>query len=183
MAEAIRMPLLSDTMKEGVIAAWHKKVGDKVKSDDILADVETDKATMEVMPYVDGTLLYVGVEQGKAAQVNDIIAIVGKEGEDFSALLSGGGAEAPKVETGHAASASGENAQQASANPDEAARAAGATIVRMPLLSDTMKEGKIVAWHKQVGDTVKSDDVLADVETDKATMEVMGYADGTLDRK
>ncbi len=93
MAEAIRMPLLSDTMKEGVIAAWHKKVGDKVKSDDVFADVETDKATMEVMPYVDGTLLYIGVEQGKAAKVNDIIAIVGKEGEDYKALLEGGGSK------------------------------------------------------------------------------------------
>src|SRR6476620_10690891 len=89
MAEAIRMPLLSDTMKEGIIAAWHKKVGDKVKGDDVLADVETDKATMEVMGYVDGTLLYVGVEQGKAAKVNDIIAIVGKEGEDYKSLLEG----------------------------------------------------------------------------------------------
>lgn len=87
MAEAIRMPLLSDTMKEGVIAAWHKKVGDKVKSDDVIADVETDKATMEVMPYVDGVLLYVGVETGKAAKVNDIIAIIGEAGEDFKALL------------------------------------------------------------------------------------------------
>ena len=83
MAEAIRMPLLSATMKEGVIAAWHKKVGDKVKSDDVIAEVETDKATMEVMPYVDGTLLYIGVEQGKAAKVNDVIAVVGKEGEDY----------------------------------------------------------------------------------------------------
>jgi len=188
MAEAIRMPLLSDTMKEGVIAAWHKKVGDTVKGDDVLAEVETDKATMEVMPYVDGTLLYVGVEAGKAAKVNDIIAIVGKEGEDFSGLLAeGGGAEkpaephpaaqsepAPKAETLAAAPA------QTGGDPDTAAKAAGATIVRMPLLSDTMKEGKIVAWHKAVGDTVKGDDVLAEVETDKATMEVMGYADGTL---
>ena len=191
MAEAIRMPLLSDTMKEGVIAAWHKKVGDKVKSDDILADVETDKATMEVMPYVDGTLLYVGVEQGKAAKVNDIIAIVGKEGEDFSALLAeGGGQEEAEAEpqqpapaeasgTSTSAPAAGNN-QPSAADPEEAANAAGATIVRMPLLSDTMKEGKIVAWHKNVGDTVKGDDVLAEVETDKATMEVMGYADGVL---
>ena len=87
MAEAIRMPLLSDTMTEGVIAEWHKKVGDKVKSDDVLADVETDKATMEVMPYADGTLLYIGVKEGEAAKVNDIIAIVGKEGEDVQAYL------------------------------------------------------------------------------------------------
>ena len=99
MAEAIRMPLLSDTMKEGVIAAWHKKVGDKVKSDDVLADVETDKATMEVMPYVDGTLLYLGVKEGQGVPVNGIIAIVGKEGEDYQSILDaekgngGGGAK------------------------------------------------------------------------------------------
>ena len=99
MAEAIRMPLLSDTMKEGVIAAWHKKVGDKVKSDDVLADVETDKAAMEVMPYVDGTLLYLGVKEGQGVPVNGIIAIVGKEGEDYQSILDaekgngGGGAK------------------------------------------------------------------------------------------
>ncbi|RYZ22142.1 MAG: pyruvate dehydrogenase, partial [Chitinophagaceae bacterium] len=101
MAEVIRMPLLSDTMKEGVIAEWHKKVGDKVKSDDVIAEVETDKATMEVMPYVEGTLLYIGVEKGKAAPVNGIIAIVGKEGEDYKALLEneskGGGEAAPEA--------------------------------------------------------------------------------------
>ena len=81
------MPLLSDTMKEGVIAEWHKKVGDTVKSDDVIADVETDKATMEVMPYVDGTLLYIGVEKGKGVPVNGIMAIIGKPGEDFQAIL------------------------------------------------------------------------------------------------
>ena len=177
MAEAIRMPLLSDTMKEGVIAEWHKKVGDKVKSDDVIADVETDKATMEVMPYVDGTLLYIGVEKGKAAQVNSIIAIIGKEGEDFQHLLDG--------DNGAAAPAEEPKAAEAPAKKEGAPKAAkpkpgDASVIRMPLLSDTMKEGKIAAWHKKVGDKVKSDDVLADVETDKATMEVMGYADGTL---
>lgn len=183
MAEAIRMPLLSDTMKEGVIAAWHKKVGDKVKSDDVLADVETDKATMEVMPYVDGTLLYIGVEKGQAAKVNDIIAIVGKEGEDYSSLLK----ESPAAQQDHAGTTQTEVPAQAAKEPEQQSATAAAaelpkdtTVVRMPLLSDTMKEGKIVAWHKKVGDAVKSDDVLADVETDKATMEVMGYADGTL---
>lgn len=189
MAEAIRMPLLSDTMKEGVIAAWHKKVGDKVKSDDVLAEVETDKATMEVMPYVDGTLLYVGVEKGQAAKVNDIIAIVGKEGEDYQSLLSGASTEAAapaeekapaKEEKTTEAAPAAENKPADNQPAEKKPLPAGATVVRMPLLSDTMKEGKIVAWHKKVGDTVKSDDVLADVETDKATMEVMGYADGTL---
>lgn len=184
MAEAIRMPLLSDTMKEGVIAEWHKKVGDKIKSDDVIADVETDKATMEVMPYVDGTLLYIGIPKGQAAKVNGIIAIVGKEGEDYQSILdaekSGGAPAATPAPT----EAKQENAAPAAPTPAPAAAPApkpgDATVVRMPLLSDTMKEGKIVAWHKKVGDTVKSDDVIADVETDKATMEVMPYADGTL---
>jgi len=179
MAEAIRMPLLSDTMKEGIIAAWHKKVGDKVKSDDVIADVETDKATMEVMPYVDGTLLYIGVEQGKAAKVNDIIAIIGKEGEDYKKLLSEQPVSAQKEEA-PAAPAQQTTAPQPQEQPAAAPKPGDATVVRMPLLSDTMKEGKIVAWHKKEGDKVKSDDVLADVETDKATMEVMPYVDGTL---
>ncbi|WP_295120402.1 pyruvate dehydrogenase complex dihydrolipoamide acetyltransferase [uncultured Chitinophaga sp.] len=183
MAEVIRMPLLSDTMTEGVIAEWHKKVGDTVKSDDVIAEVETDKATMEVMGYADGTILYIGVEKGKAAKVNDIIAIVGKPGEDYKSLLSGGSSapaatEAPKAE---AAAPAQEAAPAAKADDAAVAEALkNATVIRMPLLSDTMTEGKIVAWNKKVGDTVKSDDVLAEVETDKATMEVIGYADGTL---
>ncbi|QHS60792.1 pyruvate dehydrogenase complex dihydrolipoamide acetyltransferase [Chitinophaga agri] len=183
MAEVIRMPLLSDTMTEGVIAEWHKKVGDTVKADDVIAEVETDKATMEVMGYVEGTLLYIGVEKGKAAKVNEIIAIVGKPGEDYKSLLGGGN------NNGQAAPEAKPAAQEASApapaasNADSAAAAEAlknATVIRMPLLSDTMTEGKIVAWNKKVGDTVKSDDVLAEVETDKATMEVIGYADGEL---
>lgn len=172
------MPLLSDTMTEGVIAEWHKKVGDTVKSDDVIAEVETDKATMEVMGYADGTILYIGVEKGKAAKVNEIIAIVGKPGEDFKSLLEGGApAAAPKAEAAPAPAA------PAAPKADDGAVAEAlknASVIRMPLLSDTMTEGKIVAWNKKEGDTVKSDDVLAEVETDKATMEVMGYADGTL---
>ena len=175
MAEAIRMPLLSDTMKEGVIAAWHKNVGDIVKSDDIIADVETDKATMEVMPYVDGTLLYIGVEKGKAAKINEIIAIIGKPGEDIQHFLN---ETATPVAQETAPTAPVEAAPLASAPAPVDLK--DATVIRMPLLSDTMKEGKIVAWHKKVGDTIKSDDILADVETDKATMEVMPYVDGTL---
>lgn len=176
MAEVIRMPLLSDTMKEGVIAEWHKKVGDKVKSDDVLAEVETDKATMEVMPYVDGTLLYIGVEKGKAAAVNDIIAIIGKEGEDYKSLLAQEGAK-PASAPAPAQAPAAPAAEPQTAAP---AKKGEATVIRMPLLSDTMKEGKIVEWLKKVGDNVKADDVLAEVETDKATMEVMGYAEGQL---
>src|SRR6476620_3847006 len=88
MAEVIRMPLLSDTMTEGKIVSWNKKVGDYVKSDDVLADVETDKATMEVVGYEEGTLLYIGVEAGNAAKINEIIAIVGKAGTDVSAYVA-----------------------------------------------------------------------------------------------
>jgi pyruvate dehydrogenase E2 component (dihydrolipoamide acetyltransferase) len=176
MAEVIRMPLLSDTMKEGIIANWNKKVGDQVKSDDAIADVETDKATMEVIPYVAGTLLYIGVEQGKAAKVNDIIAIIGKEGEDISSLLDAPIAT-PAVENVVAS----EPAVAVQTQPAAVVEIPkDLTVIRMPLLSDTMKEGKIVLWNKQVGDAVKADDSLADVETDKATMEVIGYADGTL---
>jgi len=176
MAEVIRMPLLSDTMKEGVIAQWNVKVGDKVKADDVIADVETDKATMEVNPYVDGTVLYIAGDKGVAIPVNGIMAIVGDEGEDISHLLN---EQAPNTATEN-------NTPEAAPQAETTATSAAVeipsdvTIVRMPLLSDTMTEGKIVSWLKNEGDTVKSDDILAEVETDKATMEVMGYAEGTL---
>ena len=179
MAEVIRMPLLSDTMTEGKIVAWNKKVGDKVKSDDVLADVETDKATMEVVGYADGVLLYVGVPEGKAAKVNEIIAIVGKEGEEYKHLL-----DAPAAVTTAAPQPATSNEQPVTSSSGVDAEALGkqlgVTIIRMPLLSDTMTEGKIVAWNKKVGDTVKADESLADVETDKATMEVVPYVDGSL---
>lgn len=175
MAEVIRMPLLSDTMKEGVIAQWNVKVGDTVKADDVIAEVETDKATMEVNPYVDGTVLYVAGGKGVAIPVNGIMAIVGNEGEDISQLLnevnSPASSDAPKAETAQTTTDS---------TPASVEIPKDVTIVRMPLLSDTMSEGKIVSWLKNEGDVVKSDDILAEVETDKATMEVMGYADGTL---
>jgi pyruvate dehydrogenase E2 component (dihydrolipoamide acetyltransferase) len=175
MAEVIRMPLLSDTMTEGKIVKWNKSVGDTVKSDDVLADVETDKATMEVVGYADGTLLYIGFKEGEAAKVNEIIAIVGKPGEDIQQHLS---AAAPAATVAPAPAAPAP--QTASAVPAVTPEQLGVTVIRMPLLSDTMTSGKIVQWNKQVGDQVKSDDNLADVETDKATMEVVGYAEGTL---
>lgn len=181
MAEVIRMPLLSDTMKEGVIAEWHKKVGDKVKADDVIAEVETDKATMDVMPYVEGTLLYIGVKKGEAAPVNGIIAIVGKKGEDYQALLD---AEQKKQPTDNS-SKQPAKAEKATADiqpkiKKEKPSSKDATVIRMPLLSDTMKEGKILNWLKNEGDAVKADEAIAEVETDKATMEVMPYVDGTL---
>ncbi|MEO6733783.1 MAG: pyruvate dehydrogenase complex dihydrolipoamide acetyltransferase [Ferruginibacter sp.] len=191
MAEVIRMPRMSDTMTEGVIVEWHKKVGDTVKSGDLLAEVETDKATMELESYNDGTLLYIGVEKGKPAQVDGILAVIGKQGEDYKPALDAAGAIAPKAaetkapETAPAKEAAPAPAKESAPAPANAAPAnvqlpAGAKEIRMPLLSDTMTEGKIVSWNKKVGDFVKSDDVLADVETDKATMEVVGYEEGTL---
>lgn len=186
MAEVVRMPKMSDTMTEGVMAKWHKKVGDKIKSGDVMAEVETDKATMDLESYWDGTILYIGVEEGKAVPVDAVIAVVGKEGEDYKAVLdaetAGAPAAAPVAEakTEEAPAAQAEN-KPASAGLSEAELAKqGVTVVRMPLLSDTMTEGVIAEWHKKVGDKVKEDDILADVETDKATMEVMGYAAGTL---
>jgi len=184
MADVIKMPKMSDTMTEGVLAKWHKKVGDKVKSGDVLAEVETDKATMDMESYWDGTLLYVGVEEGQAVPVDAIMAVIGKEGEDYKAALAAEqGAEAPKAES---AAPKAEDQKEETAPvqggglSEEELAAKGVTVIRMPLLSDTMTEGVIAEWHKKVGDKVKDDDVLADVETDKATMEVMGYATGTL---
>lgn len=185
MADVIKMPKMSDTMTEGVLAKWHKKVGDKVKSGDVLAEVETDKATMDMESYWDGTLLYVGVKEGEAVPVDAVMAVIGKEGEDFQAALDaeGAGSEKPKAES-EAPKAEDKKEEAAPAQggglSEEELAAKGVTVIRMPLLSDTMTEGVIAEWHKKVGDKVKDDDVLADVETDKATMEVMGYATGTL---
>ncbi len=191
MAEIIKMPKMSDTMTEGVIAAWLKKVGDSVKSGDILAEVETDKATMELENYDDGTLLYIGPKAGEAVAVDGILAIVGKPGEDFAALLNGGGkapaapqaAAAPAPAPGApqpAPAAEAPNAAPAPAPPVAPANGKKATVVRMPKMSDTMTEGTIASWLKKVGDKVKSGDILAEVETDKATMELENYEDGTL---
>jgi pyruvate dehydrogenase E2 component (dihydrolipoamide acetyltransferase) len=176
MAEVIRMPLLSDTMTEGKIIAWNKSVGDKVKADDVLADVETDKATMEVNGYVDGTLLYIGVPAGEAAKINQIIAIVGKAGETYNHLLD----EEKQTASVITPQASTVVLPTTPTTTEKISLPAGTKEIRMPLLSDTMTEGKIVAWNKSVGDYVKADDSLADVETDKATMEVVGYEEGTL---
>lgn len=178
MAEVIRMPRLSDTMAEGVIVAWNKKVGDKIKPGDVLADVETDKATMELESYNEGTLLYIGVDAGKAAKVDAVLAIVGKEGEDYKPALKTASAttQAPAVTTASVLV----NEQAASPAAAKVGLPEGAKEIRMPLLSDTMTEGKIITWNKKIGDKVKADDVLAEVETDKATMEVVGYEEGTL---
>ena len=179
MAEVVRMPKMSDTMTEGVIAKWHKKVGDTVKSGDLVAEVETDKATMDFESFQEGTLLYVGIAEGQAAPVDSVIAIIGDPGEDYQALLTASPAPAAEKAApvvAEAAPLAAAPVASASVTPESL----GATVIRMPLLSDTMKEGVIAEWHKKVGDKIKSDDALADVETDKATMEVTAYAEGTL---
>jgi pyruvate dehydrogenase E2 component (dihydrolipoamide acetyltransferase) len=185
MAEVILMPRLSDTMTEGVIAAWHKLVGDTVKKGDLLAEIETDKATMELESYQDGTLLHVGTPNGGKLQVNDLLAIIGKPGEDISELV--------KIHSGGATA----QATPATVSPvEESAPVAASTstapatsnldvstmdeVVLMPRLSDTMTEGVIAGWQKNIGDTVRKGDVLADIETDKATMELESYKDGVL---
>ncbi|QOI98622.1 MAG: pyruvate dehydrogenase complex dihydrolipoamide acetyltransferase [Flammeovirgaceae bacterium] len=175
MAEIVRMPKMSDTMTEGVIAKWHKKVGDQVKSGELMAEIETDKATMDYESFNEGTILYIGANEGQAVKVNDVLAIIGKKGEDYKALLEGakqsadsGGSkpEPPKTE--------------AAVQPSMDTASIKAEIVLMPKMSDTMSEGVIAAWHKKVGDPVKSGELLAEIETDKATMEYESYNTGIL---
>lgn len=184
MAEVILMPRLSDTMTEGVIAAWHKHVGDNVKKGDLLAEIETDKATMELESYQDGVLLHIGTPDGGKLQVNDLLAILGKPGEDISELIKqhSGGAAAPAQQPAPAAPVVAEPAPTAA--PATASSgldiSAMEEVVLMPRLSDTMTEGVIAGWHKNIGDAVKKGEVLADIETDKATMELESYKDGIL---
>ncbi len=181
MAEVILMPRLSDTMTEGVIAAWHKNVGDAVKKGDLLAEIETDKATMELESYQEGVLLHIGTTKGGKLQVNDLLAIIGKAGEDVASLIAsvgaGSPAAAPATEPAPATATAAPVAASASPALDVAAMD---EVVLMPRLSDTMTEGVIAGWQKNVGDTVKKGEVLADIETDKATMELESYKDGIL---
>jgi len=181
MAEVILMPRLSDTMTEGVIASWHKKIGEPVKKGDLLAEIETDKATMELESYQNGTLLHIGTPNGGKLQVNDLLAIIGEKGEDITALVaqhSGGGTLAPMQPSAEKVAAAPIATQVSGAETIDAA--AMEEVVLMPRLSDTMTEGVIAGWHKKVGDAVKKGDVLADIETDKATMELESYKDGIL---
>jgi pyruvate dehydrogenase E2 component (dihydrolipoamide acetyltransferase) len=191
MAEVILMPRLSDTMTEGVIAAWHKKVGDPVKKGELLAEVETDKATMDLESYKDGTLLYTGTDKGGKIQVNDLLAIIGAPGEDISSLVKGGGAPAAAPAATAAKKDAAPAAVPAATGNNGAAGAKAPAgggldlskqeeVILMPRLSDTMTEGVIADWHKKVGDAVKKGDILADIETDKATMELESYKEGKL---
>lgn len=173
MAVVITMPRLSDTMTEGVVATWLKKVGDTVKEGDILAEIETDKATMEFESFNAGTLLHIGIQEGESAPVDSLLAIIGAPGEDIAALLSGG-TPAPKTEAAPVAEIKAEVPTTAAALP------AGVKVVTMPRLSDTMTDGTVATWLKKVGDTVKEGDILAEIETDKATMEFESFNSGTL---
>ena len=171
MATVINMPRLSDTMEEGTVASWLIKVGDKVSEGDILAEIETDKATMEFESFYEGTLLHIGVAEGDTAPVDQLLCVIGAEGEDISAVLSGGGnaAEAPATE------------EVAEAAPAASAEVpAGVEVITMPRLSDTMEEGTVASWLKNVGDSVSEGDILAEIETDKATMEFESFYEGTL---
>ncbi|MEO0044983.1 MAG: hypothetical protein RL705_174 [Bacteroidota bacterium] len=175
MATKITMPRLSDTMTEGTVATWLKKVGDAVKEGDILAEIETDKATMEFESFNAGTLLYIGIKEGETAAVDSLLAIIGKEGEDISGLISGTAtATEVKTEAPTQTEPATNNPQPATSLPQ------GVVVVTMPRLSDTMTEGTVATWLKKVGDEVKEGDILAEIETDKATMEFESFNAGTL---
>jgi len=189
MAEVINMPRLSDTMEEGVVAKWLKQKGDKVEEGDILAEIETDKATMEFESFHEGTLLHIGVEEGDGAPVDALLAIIGEEGEDISDLIDGKSDSDSSEEKDTKEDSSDEKEEEtseedeASDDNDDAAEGEipeGVEIITMPRLADTMEEGTVASWLKQEGDEVEEGDILAEIETDKATMEFESFYSGTL---
>lgn len=183
MAEVINMPRLSDTMEEGTVATWLKKVGDKVEEGDILAEIETDKATMEFESFHEGTLLYIGVQEGETTKVDELLAIIGEEGEDVSDLVNGSPVETKKEaspETSEEKEEKAESNSEEETSNETAELPDGVTVVTMPRLSDTMEEGTVATWLKKVGDAVEEGDILAEIETDKATMEFESFQSGTL---
>ena len=177
MATIITMPRLSDTMTEGTVATWLKKVGDKISEGDILAEIETDKATMEFESFNEGTLLHIGIPAGETAPVDSLLAIIGKEGEDISSLLAGGTTPASTEATDTTEVKTEETKAPATS---AATLPKGVIVVTMPRLSDTMTEGTVATWLKKVGDKVSEGDILAEIETDKATMEFESFNEGTL---
>jgi pyruvate dehydrogenase E2 component (dihydrolipoamide acetyltransferase) len=174
MAEIITMPRLSDTMTEGVVATWLKKVGDTVKEGDILAEIETDKATMEFESFHSGVLLHIGIQEGESAPVDSLLAIIGKEGEDISGLISG--EKTTEIPVTAAATVEEPKAE----TQENVSIPADVKVITMPRLSDTMTDGTVATWIKKIGDTVKEGDILAEIETDKATMEFESFNAGTL---
>ena len=178
MAEVINMPRLSDTMEEGTVATWLKKVGDKIEEGDILAEIETDKATMEFESFHEGTLLHIGVQEGETTKVDALLAIIGEKDEDISGLLSG---NVPAVTNNEETKDDSEVLSDVdSSNKDSVEIPEGVIVVTMPRLSDTMEEGTVATWLKKVGDVVEEGDILAEIETDKATMEFESFQSGTL---
>ena len=171
MAIVVNMPRLSDTMEEGVVAKWLKQVGDKIEEGDILAEIETDKATMEFESFNEGTLLHIGVQEGETSPVDALLAIIGDEGEDISGILNGVSLEETPQEVAQEETTIKSNA---SSIPD------GVQIISMPRLSDTMEEGTVASWLKNIGDKVEEGDILAEIETDKATMEFESFYEGVL---
>ena len=180
MAEVINMPRLSDTMEEGTVAKWLKKVGDKVEEGDILAEIETDKATMEFESFHEGTLLHIGIQEGDGAPVDSLLAIIGDEGEDISALLNGSAAPATEEVPATEEASKGVPSSSEDSVPAGVEIPEGVEIITMPRLSDTMEEGTVASWLKKVGDAVEEGDILAEIETDKATMEFESFYSGTL---
>ena len=181
MAELINMPRLSDTMEEGTVAKWYKKVGDMVKEGDILAEIETDKATMEFEAFQEGELLYVGIKEGGTAPVDSLLAIIGSKGEDIKDMI--GGAATTTTQTEESLETSDENQAPVAiveSNEEKTAMPEGVEVITMPRLSDTMEEGTVAKWNKKVGDPVNEGDILAEIETDKATMEFESFYSGTL---
>lgn len=178
MAEVITMPRLSDTMTDGKVAKWHKKVGDSVKEGDILAEIETDKAVQDFESEINGTLLYIGTEEGGSSPVDSVLAIIGAAGEDISILIGGNNAEKKSEEPSEEKSAP--ITQENNTETSTAEIPAGVEVITMPRLSDTMTEGKVAKWHKKVGDTVKEGDILAEIETDKAVQDFESEFNGTL---
>lgn len=174
MAIIVNMPRLSDTMEEGTVASWLKKVGDKIEEGDILAEIETDKATMEFESFNEGTLLHIGVQEGETTMVDELLAIIGDEGEDISALLANPTATEEATATEEVVEAEAVTETSASEIPE------GVIVVTMPRLSDTMEEGTVASWLKNIGDTIEEGDILAEIETDKATMEFESFNEGTL---
>jgi pyruvate dehydrogenase E2 component (dihydrolipoamide acetyltransferase) len=183
MAEIINMPRLSDTMEEGVVAKWLVNEGDTIKEGDILAEIETDKATMEFESFHDGVLLHIGIKEGETAAVDTLLAIVGEKDEDISGLLS------PSSNSGQLdlVDQINESENLIQNTEDQITLKVIAPvlndsfqIVTMPRLSDTMEEGTVSSWLVNVGDVVKEGDILAEIETDKATMEFESFHEGTL---
>ena len=170
------MPRLSDTMEEGTVAKWYKKVGDSVKEGDILAEIETDKATMEFESFHEGALLHIGIEEGGTAPVDSLLAIIGSKGEDIEDMIGGGSTTSASEE----AIVAQIPVKAVKSSSEKLPILDGVEVISMPRLSDTMEEGTVAKWNKKVGDPVNEGDILAEIETDKATMEFESFYSGTL---